>query len=308
MTTVDTDYYDRLHHLADLMVAVAGESVTVLKQTAPEQALVLKRQNEWNLYLEFLKIMFNLADRLVALHIPLKDQMDFMNRLEDTVTARLNAALASAFGSHFDPMELTLTIGTAVADSRRTYEPYTFLITEDSKTKSAMFHDFGKKIATLFGAPGHSRLSSAAELCASAVVPAMEAILRDHGSPPSAQQTPVEATTVPPQHHPDQTDQSPRRTQTSQQHTTGGTIKLISMAASMAGDMIETRWGLHPRFREDLTPDELRQLTSLLNRVAKIVGQRYASMACSARWAPPSEQAMLGGIASPPASASPPTT
>ncbi|MCP9465350.1 MAG: hypothetical protein NNA25_11240 [Nitrospira sp.] len=284
MTAVESRYQDRLRQLADLMLAVAGESVTVMKQTAPEQALSLKRQSEWNLYLEFLKIMFNLADRLVALHIPLKDQMDFMNGLEDAVTARLKDVLAPAFGGQFDPMELTVTIGTTVAESRRTYEPYAFLITEESTTKSDMFRDFGERIARIFGAVGHARLSSAAALCAGAVVPAMEAILRGHSPSPSGEQTSTEAD-APPAQHPDQTDQSPCLNQTGQQRPTGGTIKLISMAASISGDMIETRWGLHPRFREDLTPDELRQLTSLLNRVAKIIGERYAAMACSEQWA-----------------------
>ena len=62
------------------MLAVAGESVTVMKKNAPDQALKLKRQDEWKLYLEFLKVTFNLADRLSALHIPIKDQPDFMRR------------------------------------------------------------------------------------------------------------------------------------------------------------------------------------------------------------------------------------
>jgi len=48
---------------------------------------------------------------------------------------------------------------------------------------------------------------------------------------------------------------------------------------------VETRWGLHPRFREDLTPSELQQLTKLLNRVAKILGERYAAVAFSKDWA-----------------------
>lgn len=284
MTTVDALYRDRLRQLADLMLAVAGESVTVMKQTAPEQALTLKRQSEWNLYLEFLKIMFNLADRLVALHIPLKDQMDFMNGLEDAVSSRLKDALTPAFGSQFDPMELTVTIGTTVAESRRTYEPYAFLITEESKTKNDMFRNFGETVARVFGAPGHARLGSAAALCAGAVVPAMEAILRGHPPPPSAEQTSPESTrSLEPRS--DETNSSAPPNQAVYQRPTGREIKLISMVARMSGDIIETRWGLHPRFREDLTPDELQQLTALLNRVAKIVGERYAVMACSGQWA-----------------------
>ncbi|MCS6898013.1 MAG: hypothetical protein NZM29_08580 [Nitrospira sp.] len=274
MTAVETPYRERLRQLAELMLAVAGESVTVMKQTAPEQALMLTRQNEWGLYLEFLKLMFNLADRLVALHVPLKDQMDFMNGLEDAVTARLQDVLAPAYGGHSDQMEITLTIGTTVAESRRIYEPYAFLITEESKAKSDMFRDFGEKIAKVFGAPGNVRLGSAAALCAGAVVPAMEAILRGKTPPSSSPQAATPADAL-----------SDQRDQTAQQRTTGQEIKLISMVSTVSTDVIETRWGLHPRFREDLTAEELRQLTSLLNRVAKIIGERYAAMACSEQWA-----------------------
>ena len=51
--------------------------------------------------------------------------------------------------------------------------------------------------------------------------------------------------------------------------------------STVSGEEVETRWGLHPRFRNDLTPSELQQLTKLLNRVAKILGERYAAVAFS---------------------------
>ena len=129
MATVTTEYKDRLRQLAELMLAVSGESVTMMKRNAPEQALKLKRQDEWGIYLEFLKIMFNLTDRLVALHMPLKDQLEFMNGLEDAVTQQLKQALEPAFGNNADQMEIMMTIGTTVAESRQTYEGYKFLIT-----------------------------------------------------------------------------------------------------------------------------------------------------------------------------------
>jgi len=193
MATTNTAYQERLRQLAELMLAVSGESVTMMKRTAPEQALKLKRQQEWGIYLEFLKVIFNLADRLVALHIPLKDQMEFMNGLEDAVTQQLKHALEPAFGNNADQMEIVMTIGTTVAESRQAYEHYKFLITEDSKTKNEMFREFGDKVAEALGTVGNARLSSAATLCASAVVPALSAVLQGQ-APPS--QEPSQ--TVPP--------------------------------------------------------------------------------------------------------------
>ena len=168
MSTANTDYQDQLRQLAELMLAVAGESVTLMKRHVPEQVLTLKRQDEWSLYLEFLKIMFNLTDRVAALHIPLKDQLAFMNGLEDAVSSQLKSVLEPAFGNQADHREIVMTIGGAVAESRQVYERYKFLITEESKSKSEMFQEFGEKVAALLGAPSNARLSSAATLCASA--------------------------------------------------------------------------------------------------------------------------------------------
>ncbi len=270
MATATTEYKERLRQLAELMLAVSGESVTMMKRTAPEQALKLKRQQEWGIYLEFLKIMFNLADRLVALHIPLKDQMEFMNGLEDAVTQQLKRALEPAFGNNADQMEIVMTIGTTVAESRQAYEQYKFLITEDSKTKNEMFRDFGDKVAEALGAASNAQLSSAATLCASAVVPALSAVLQGQ-APPSQEASQV----VPPA----------VGTSTEQNKSTGQEIKLVSLMSSVSGEEVETRWGLHPRFREDLTTSELQQLSKLLNRVAKILGERYAAVAFSKDWA-----------------------
>jgi hypothetical protein len=65
---------------------------------------------------------------------------------------------------------------------------------------------------------------------------------------------------------------------------TGNEIKLISVMSDVTGEEIETRWGLHPRFRQDLTADEMQQLTKLMNRVAKVLGERYATVAFSEEW------------------------
>ncbi len=270
MDTANTAYQERLRQLAELMLAVSGESVTMMKRNAPEQALKLRRQDEWGIYLEFLKIIFNLTDRLVALHVPMKDQMEFMNGLEDAVTQQMKLALESAFGYDSDQMEIVLTIGTTVAESRQTYEKYKFLISEDSETKNEMFHEFGVRVADALGAAGNAQLSSAASLCASAVVPALSAVLQGQAPPsPSVSQAAPAAV--------GNASEQPR--------TTGQEIKLVSLMSSVSGEEVETRWGLHPRFREDLTPSELQQLTKLLNRVAKILGERYAAVAFSKEWA-----------------------
>ena len=272
MTTTNLSYSEQQRSLADLMLAVSGESVTVMKKNAPEQALKLKRQDEWKLYLEFLKVTFNLADRLSAFHIPIKDQPDFMNGLEDAVTTQLRAVLEPAFGSSVDQNDIMMTISGVVAESRKLYEGYRFSITEESKSKSEMFDAFGSRVADALGVADNPQITSAATLCATAMVPAITAILKGE-APPDADRAGASSSSKT-----GSAASGPSRGQT------GNEIKLISVMSDVSGDEIETRWGLHPRFRQDLTAEETQQLTKLMNRVAKVLGERYAAVAFSEEW------------------------
>ena len=119
MSTKSHSFAQQMRTVAELMLAVSGESVSVIKRAAPEQALKLKRQDEWGIYLEFLRAMFNLTDRVSALHIPLKEQPQFMDELTDTVIDQLKKVLEPAFGAGDDQMEIVMTIGAAVAESRQ---------------------------------------------------------------------------------------------------------------------------------------------------------------------------------------------
>ncbi|HET7910004.1 MAG TPA: hypothetical protein VFL19_04800, partial [Nitrospira sp.] len=181
------------------------------------------------------------------------------------------AVLEPAFSS-VDQNEIMMTISGVVAESRKLYEGYRFSISEESKAKNEMFDAFGGRVADALGVADNPQITTAATLCATAMVPAITAILKgerppDSGvaaSPVAGQPAPVES--GPPRGH------------------TGNEIKLISVMSDVSGDEIETRWGLHPRFRQDLTADEIQQLTKLMNRVAKVLGERYAAVAFSEEW------------------------
>jgi hypothetical protein len=278
MATTNQEHQTQLRQLAELILAVSGESVTVMKRNAPDRALKLKRHDEWDIYLEFLKVMFNLTDRLSALYLPIKAQPQFMDRLEDAVTLQLKHVLEPAFSSGIDQTEVMLTVGAAVAESRQTYERYRFLVTEHNPVKDEMLKDFGGRVADTMGIAGNAQVSSAAALCASAVIPAIKAILA--GDPPpvaAVEAAPSVATplsSAPPRLTPAPGPQSP----------TGTEITLVSVMSTVAGEEVETRWGLHPRFRQDLPPEDMQRIAKLMNRVAKILGERYASVAFSDEW------------------------
>lgn len=278
MATANQEHHTQLRQLAELILAVAGESVSVMKRNAPERALKLKRQDEWGLYLEFLKVMFNLTDRLSILYLPIKDQPQFMDGLEDAVTLQLKNVLEPAFGSGADQTEIMLTVGAAVAESRQSYERYRFLVTENTPVKDEMLNDFGGRVAEAMGLAGNAPISSAATLCASAVIPAIKAILAGDSPPVAAVGAATSVTT-------DMPSTPPRLTQSpGQQNPTGTEITLVSVMSTVAGEEVETRWGLHPRFRQDLPPEEMQRIAKLMNRVAKILGERYASVAFSDEW------------------------
>lgn len=267
---------EQLRGIAELIIAVAGESVSVMKRNAPERALKLKRQDEWNVYLEFLKIMFNLTDRLCVLYLPIKEQPQFMDGLEDAVTLKLKSVLDPGFGGGVDQTEIMLTIGMAVGKSRQTYERYRFLVTESSLVRDEMFKDFGDRVAEAMGVAQNAQVSSAAMLCASAVIPAIKAILAGD-APPAIPATSIAATDL-------ASVLPPSLTPPESQGPTGTEIKLVSVMATVTGEEVETRWGLHPRFRQDLSSEDTQQLNKRMNRVAQILGERYATVAFSDEW------------------------
>jgi hypothetical protein len=267
MPATQDPYSNVLRDLASLMVAVAGESVTMVKRSAPERAMKIKKSGEWEIYLEFLKLSFNLADRLSAQSIPLKDQPLFMDSLVDAVTQQLKNVLAPALGPDADEMEVVLTIGQTVSQSRERYERFKFLVTEDSKQKDEYFAAFGEAIAHLLGAPDNGMVISSATLCGSAIVPAMTSLFESTAPGTAPRRTNVEAPAAPPPGG-----------------RAGNEIKLISVMSTIQGEEIETRWGLHPRFRQDLKPEQTQELNRLMNRVAHILGTRYASVAFSPPW------------------------
>jgi hypothetical protein len=278
MATTKIEYQQQLRALAELMLAVSGESVTVLKKNAPEQALKLKRQDEWGLYIEFLKVMFNLTDRISALYLPIKEQPQFMDKLEDAVTVQLKQVLEPAFGAGADHMEIMLTIGAAVAESRQAYERYRFLVTEANPAKDEMMKDFGGRVADAMGTAGNTLIISAATLCASAAIPAITAILAGDNPPVAAIGTAASVVVTA------STSAPPPTSAANPQSPTGTEIKLVSVMSTVTGEEVETRWGLHPRFRQDLSTEDMQHIAKLMNRVTKILGERYASVAFSDEW------------------------
>jgi hypothetical protein len=258
--------------LAGLIVAVAGESVTMIKRSVPEQSLKLQKRREWEIYLELLKLLFDLSDRLSVFHVAIAEQPQFMQTVEQTIIQQLSAMLEPALGGDGDDMEIHLTVSQAVAEGRRQYERFRFSVTEDSGAKDQYLQSFSRRIAELMEAPENGMIVSSATLCVTAAIPAINAILAGTGVEESGGEGARMTAAA-----------QPRPTTTSGPNNE---IKLLSIASKIEAEEVETRWGLHPRLRQDLKPEQIKELTRYMNRVTQIVGQRYAAVAFSTEWAP----------------------
>ncbi len=53
--------------------------------------------------------------------------------------------------------------------------------------------------------------------------------------------------------------------------------------SKISGEAVDTWWGIHPQFQRDLQPQESKELAQHMNRVARIVGERFAVVASLAQ-------------------------
>jgi len=268
---IKKEYGKILSDLANTMLSVARESVTLIKRSDQAIATKLTREQEWEVYLEFLKIMFNLADRASAFYVPIQQQPLFMNSLEDHVSDRLTTLLApSRSSSEFDDQEIILSIGKVVAESRQIYEKYKFVFTEDTKERNAFFQHGAERIASKAGDTNNEAIISASTLCTGAVIPAFSALFEektgqiDTKASPLKQESASSDTVAPSSGSSEPSTPNPQA------------IKLISVMSSISGEEFETRWGLFPQFRRDLQPEQLEEITKHMERVSQLVGDRFA--------------------------------
>ena len=157
-------------------------------------------------------------------------------------------------------------------------------MTDEGPAKADYLKVVGERIGEVLGAAKNGMVTSAATLCVSSVIPAMQALFSGvlagtaAGTAATAMATPAAAVSTGPSAR---QGTEPRRDQTGAAHE----IKLVSVMSTVSGEEVETRWGLHPRFRQDLSQDENKDLTKLMNRVTQILGERYAAVAFSSDWA-----------------------
>ena len=52
----------------------------------------------------------------------------------------------------------------------------------------------------------------------------------------------------------------------------------LNVTIERDGQEVSSKWGLHPRVKEELTPEEWKELTDAMGKVTDIVGKRFTEI------------------------------
>ncbi len=173
--------------MGELMLVIARESMTLIKRNDPAIASKLPRKQEWEAFLEFLKVLFNLADRVSAFYVPVSEYLQFLDAVEDAVIDQMNNAFRQQAGPGYDETPLKISISAAFDVGQKLYQPYQFLVLEEGKERALFFRKFGETLATALDARGNNTIATTATMCVSSSITAMKLLMESaDGSSPSA--------------------------------------------------------------------------------------------------------------------------
>ena len=171
--------------LGELMIAISRESMTLLKRQAPSALGNLDRKQEWEGFIEFLKVLFNLVDRIATLYVPMNEYLQFLDAVEDAVIDQMNNAFRKQAGPAYDETPLKVSIGAAFETAQKFYHPYRFMITEEGPERDKYLTAFGETVAKTLGLKGNKMVVTTASMCAGSSVAAINALLQSsQGRPP----------------------------------------------------------------------------------------------------------------------------
>ena len=54
--------------------------------------------------------------------------------------------------------------------------------------------------------------------------------------------------------------------------------EILNVVVQREGQKVTTKWGLHPHLKEELKPEEWKELTEIMGKVSTIVGNRFSQV------------------------------
>lgn len=182
-TGLSPEYQRKAWVMGELMLVIAKESMTLIKRNDPSTAAKVSRKQEWEGFIEFLKVLFNLADRVGAFHVPVNEYLQFMDAVEDAVIDQMNNAFRQQAGPGYDEMPVKISISAAFDLGQKLYQPYQFMVLEDGKERDRFFQKFGEAVGTAMGVRGNNTIATTAALCASSSIAAMQSLMESADGP-----------------------------------------------------------------------------------------------------------------------------
>lgn len=54
--------------------------------------------------------------------------------------------------------------------------------------------------------------------------------------------------------------------------------EILTVHVEREGQQVSAKWGLNPRLKEELTPEEWKEVTEIMGKVTDVVGKRFSEM------------------------------
>jgi hypothetical protein len=64
----------------------------------------------------------------------------------------------------------------------------------------------------------------------------------------------------------------------SQEATNSPETEILHVVIQRDGKQVSAKWGLHPNLKEELKPEEWRELTEIMGKVTTLVGNRFSKL------------------------------
>ena len=64
----------------------------------------------------------------------------------------------------------------------------------------------------------------------------------------------------------------------SQSKDTAPETEILNVVVERDGQKVSTKWGLHPNLKDELQPEEWKELTEIMGKVTTIVGTRFSKV------------------------------
>jgi len=55
-------------------------------------------------------------------------------------------------------------------------------------------------------------------------------------------------------------------------------VELLRVLIAREGKLVSAQWAVHPQLKQDLQPEELKEVTELMAKVTTIVGSRFTEI------------------------------